>query len=104
MLARSYFDRVPDQSIIAGSQGEKYDYQIATRGDNFAFVYTYTGKNILINTGKIKGNKIKACWYSPRDGTSFFIGTFPNSGVLEFDPPDEPKNGNDWVLILDSVE
>jgi len=104
MLSRSYFDRIPDQSIIAGSQGEKYDYQIATQGKNYAFIYTYTGKNILINTGKIKGDKISASWYSPRDGNTTTIGIFPNSGVLEFNPPGEVKNGNDWVLILDSVE
>jgi hypothetical protein len=103
MLSRPYFDRVPDQSIIA-SQGEKYDTQIATRGNNYAFIYTYTGKNILINTGKIKGDKIRASWYSPRDGSTTTIGIFPNKGILEFDPLGEPKNGNDWVLIIDSVE
>jgi hypothetical protein len=104
MLSRPFFDRVPDQSMITGSQGEKYDHQIATRGKNYAFIYTYTGKNILINTGKIKGDQIKASWYSPRDGNTTSIGIFPNNGVLEFNPPGDPKNGNDWVLILDSVE
>jgi hypothetical protein len=104
MLSRPYFDRVPDQSIIAGAQGEKYDYLIATRAINYAFIYTFTGKNFLINTGKIKGEKVKASWYNPRDGSTEIIGTFSNSGVLEFDPPGVPQNGNDHVLILDSVE
>jgi hypothetical protein len=104
MLSRSYSDRVADQSIIAGMQGEQYDYLIATRGNHYAFVYTYTGKNIRINTGKIKGNKIKASWYNPRNGSTVIIGTFSNSGVLEFDPPGFLETGNDWVLVLDSVE
>ncbi|MBN2165153.1 MAG: glycoside hydrolase family 140 protein [Marinilabiliaceae bacterium] len=103
MLSRPFFDRVPDQTIIAGDNGEKYDYQVATRGHNYAFVYTYNGRNMEIQGGKIEGNKIKASWFNPRDGQITMIGDFENSGVLSFDPPGEIENGNDWVLILDTI-
>lgn len=104
MLSRPYFDRVPDQSLIAGGTGEQYDRQIATRGETYAFIYTYNGKNIPVQLGKLKGDQVKATWYSPRDGKETEIGTFANEGTHAFDPPGEPKDGNDWVLILDSVE
>ncbi|TLM89866.1 DUF4038 domain-containing protein [Hymenobacter jeollabukensis] len=103
MLSRPYFERVPDQSIIAGGEGEKYERLLATRGKSYAFVYTYTGRNIKVNLGKIGGSKVKASWFSPRDGKTTAIGTFPNKGTQEFNAPGEPKNGNDWVLVLDGV-
>ena len=103
MLSRPYFDRVPDQSLIAGDAGQKYNRLFATRGKNYAFVYAYNGRNIKVNMGKIAGAKVKASWFSPRNGKTTDVGTFPNKGTLEFNPPGEQKDGNDWVLILDSV-
>jgi len=101
MLSRPYFERVPDQSLVA-DQGEKYNYILATRGENYAFCYTYTGRDFTVNMGKIKGDKVKASWYSPRDGKITEAGKFDNKGTVTFNPPGEPKDGNDWVLILDS--
>lgn len=102
MLSRPYFDRVPDQSLIAEQPGDKYDYQTGTRGNDYAFIYTYNGKNIRANMGIIEGEKVQAEWFDPRNGQTKPIGTFPNKGIKEFDPPGEVMNGNDWVLILDT--
>lgn len=104
MLSRPFLERVPDQSLIAGENGTKYERLIATRGNDYAMIYTYTGRNIPVVMGKISGAKVKASWYKPADGTITEIGEFANSGTQEFDPPGEPTNGNDWVLVLDSVK
>ncbi|MBN1927345.1 MAG: glycoside hydrolase family 140 protein, partial [Prolixibacteraceae bacterium] len=101
MLSRSYFDRVPDQSIIAGVNGEKYDRLIATRGKDFAMIYSYTGRNIPVQMGKIEGKLVRASWFDPRKNEEMIIGDFANSGTLTFDCPGDTANGNDWVLILD---
>ncbi len=103
MLSRPYFERVPDQSIIYGNQGDKYNYLVATRGNDYAFIYTYTGINITLQMGRISGERAKASWFKPSDGTIIEIGERPNSGRLEFNPPGKPAEGNDWVLILDSL-
>lgn len=104
MLSRPYFGRVPDQSIIiAAKQGKRYNYLIATRGEGYAFVYTYNGRSIDVNLGKITGAKVKASWYDPRTGETKAIGTFANTGTKSFKPEGGIKNGNDWVLILDKV-
>jgi hypothetical protein len=102
ILSKPYFERIPDQSLIAGVQGEKYNYIAATRGNSYAFIYDYKGRNFKVNLGKIKGEKVKASWYNPRDGNTESIGEFANKGVQEFDPPRDEKEGNDWVLILES--
>jgi hypothetical protein len=102
MLSRSYLDRIPDQSIIFGDPGWKYEYITATRGKNYIFVYSYTGRNFSLTMGKIPGSEVRASWYCPRDGKTTEIGLLSNTGITEFNPPGNPENGNDWVLILDS--
>ena len=102
MLSRPFLERVPDQSLVARNQGEKYDYLIATRGKNYAFVYTYTGREMEIAMGKIEGEKLDASWYDPRSGEWTAIGEIENRGTVSFDPPGDREEGNDWVLVLDS--
>lgn len=101
MLDFPYLERVPDQSLIA-NQGEKYDYQIATRGTNYALIYTYNGRKITANMGKISGDKVTASWYNPRNGKQTKIGIIDNKGTEEFQPSGKIEDGNDWVLILKS--
>jgi hypothetical protein len=103
ILSHAYFDRVPDQSIIAGETGDKYQRLLATRGKDYAFIYTYNGRNISVNMGHTKGKNVRASWYSPRDGSTKEIGTYPNKGIMVFDPPGDIQEGNDWVLIIDKI-
>lgn len=104
ILSKSYFDRVPDQSLVVGEQGEKYAYIAATRGNDYAFIYDYTGKPFEVRMGKIGGGNVKASWYSPKNGSKKTVGTFVNKGFRKFDPPGTQRDGNDWVLILESVK
>jgi hypothetical protein len=104
ILSRPFLERMPDQSLVAGENGEKYERLIATRGNDYALIYTYTGRNIPVQMGKIAGAKVKASWFKPEDGSTSTIGEFDNNGIHDFDPPGEPANGNDWVLVLDSVK
>ena len=101
LLEFPYFDRIPDQSLIA-NQGEKYDYLVATRGINYALIYTHNGRKIAVNLGKTNGFKVIATWYNPRNGEKTKIGTFDNKGTKEFQPSGKKEDGNDWVLILES--
>lgn len=104
MLSKSFFDRIPDQTLIATNHGELYDYQIATRGNNYAFIYTYNGREIQVVMGKIEGTEVTSSWYNPRNGQTLLIGEFENGGTRIFNPPGEIQDGNDWVLVLESVK
>jgi len=101
MMSRPYFDRIPAQDLIAGTQGERYDYLAATKGSGYAFIYTCNGNNMKINLGKMHLTRIKALWFNPRNGILTEIGTYEANGIKTFDPPGEKADGNDWVLILD---
>ncbi|CAM4025847.1 Putative collagen-binding domain of a collagenase [Pedobacter westerhofensis] len=108
MLSRSFFDRVPDQSLVVlneneGAPAEKYDKILATRGKDYIMAYTYTGRDFSLNMGSIAGEKVKASWFNPRTGKTTGFGEILNSGTAKFNPPGDKKNGNDWVLILDRI-
>ncbi len=103
MLSRPYLERIPEQSLVAGTNGTRYDYVIATRGRNYAFLYTWSGKPFRVNMGIISGDSVRAWWYDPRTGHARTIGVFKNQGTRDFNPPGEPAPGNDWVLVLDDA-
>ncbi|AGA77204.1 glycoside hydrolase family 140 protein [Echinicola vietnamensis] len=94
-----YLERVPDQSLIA-NQGERHDHLAATRGEQYALIYTYTGRPIQVNMEVIKGNKATASWFNPRNGEMTEIGEVDAQGVQEFKPDGKVQDGNDWVLVL----
>lgn len=103
VLSRPFFERVPDQTMIAGENGARYDYLIATRGNSYAFVYTYTGRPFEVQMSRVSGAKVRAWWFDPRDGSAKEVGTLSNKGTHRFTPPGNPAPGNDWVLVLDDV-
>jgi hypothetical protein len=99
ILSRPFLDRVPDQSILV-NELPGLDHIRATRGKDYAFVYTPTGRKINVNMGKISGDKVKAYWYDPRTGEATYIGEYDNKDTVTFIPPKD-GDGNDWVLVLD---
>jgi hypothetical protein len=100
--SRPMLERVPDQSLIIDN-GVRYDRVLASRGKGYAFAYTYTGRPFTMKLGVITGRKVRASWYSPRDGKTVSVGVFSNTGSHRFDPPGETAAGNDWVLVLDNT-
>jgi hypothetical protein len=108
--SRPFLTRVPDNSIIVtdkvptsvpGAGTRKY---VATRDSEgtYALVYAPIGRPFEVKLNVIRGPKVKAWWFNPRDGSSKSIGTYENVGTRTFDPP---QNGEllDWVLVLDDV-
>ncbi len=103
ILSYSYFDRVPDTSMVL-NQGRRYNYIPATKGKEYALLYTYNGRNIKVKLDQIEGEKVKASWFNPRNGKSKAIGLNQNEGAETYNPPGNKKEGNDWVLILEKAK
>lgn len=103
IAAYPFFIRIPDQSVLASEQGEKYERVAITRGNDYLFAYTYTGRQFELHMGVIKGSRVKAFWYDPRTGERIKIGVLENNGTAAFDPPGKHSAGNDWVLVLETV-
>jgi Protein of unknown function (DUF4038)/Putative collagen-binding domain of a collagenase len=100
IVSKSYFGRVPAQDAMVNN-GERYEYIAATRGAGYALFYTYTGRNFIVDLMKLKFIPYKAAWFNPTTGEQIRISKYRYKSKLEFDPPGEPANGNDWVLILE---
>ncbi len=101
LLYYPYFEREPAQEIIAGNQQPQYNFIVATKGKRYALVYTYTGKNFSIDTGKLGFTVKRSQWFSPATGKKQAADFRRTTQQLSFDPPGNPANGNDWVLILE---
>ncbi len=101
--SRPYFTRVPDQSIVANPLGGA-DYIAATRGDDYAFVYSAQGRPVTVNLGKISGKRVRVWLYNPRNGSASEIGTFENQGTREFIGHPIGGFGTDFVLVLDDAD
>ncbi|MBP3962722.1 glycoside hydrolase family 140 protein [Paenibacillus lignilyticus] len=98
----SFFDRVPDQSLIAENY-EGANYMVATRGEDYGFIYSPNGLPFRAALGILGGSRIEASWFDPRTGEYSAIGEYDNSGEVTFTPPISGR-GNDWVLVLKTVK
>jgi len=95
-------DRVPDQSILVENNNAASERIQATRGNDYAFIYTAAGKPFSVNLSKIKAEKLRAYWFDPRSGKAKEETTIANTGTHKFVPP-SGGYGNDWVLVLDDA-
>jgi hypothetical protein len=97
----------------ASRKDGRSDRITAMRGNDgsWAMVYTAAGKEFRLDLGKLKG-RLKAYWFNPATGKwwvdgvetadmrPFQKGIKAGKGDMTFDPPGNPGNENDWVLIL----
>ncbi len=105
MESRPMLVRVPDQSLVQGaaaSSQSALERVQATRGDDYAFVYSASGLPFTVAMGKISGKQVKAWWYDPRTGEARAAGSFPNTGTKIFNPPSGGFD-HDWVLVMDDA-
>ncbi len=108
--SRPILSRVPDDSIIVTDRvptsvpgAGRYRF-VGTRDANgtYAMVYAPVGRAFKVRMDTIKGPKVKAWWYNPRNGQATVIGEFANAGEREFLSPDKGEM-LDWVLVLDDA-
>lgn len=105
MLSRPYFDRIPDQRLIAENQEEDETLVVATksRSGDYAFFYFPTGKSIRLDLSGLKNQKLRFSWYDPRTGVTLdYPIQIVNPKLVPVTPPSSGR-GNDWVLIVDTV-
>ena len=95
--------RADNQQAVVSGSGEKYDRLLATKGRDYLFVYSYTGRPFSVRPGAIAGRSLRAWWFNPRDGRAQLIGVIGASQIGRFSPPGERGDGHDWVLVLDDA-
>jgi len=110
MESRPFLTRIPDQNILVTDRvptsvpgAGRYQF-VATRDSEgtYAMVYAPIGRAFRVKMNVIRGPKVKAWWFNPRDGVAKLLGEFENTGERDFIPPD-PGEMLDWVLVLDDA-
>lgn len=81
----------------------------------YAVIYSANGRSFELNINEFSGKLAEAHWYDPRTGHWFNVedereyaqkqnflrsNQIENKERLTFDPPGEPGNDNDWILVI----
>lgn len=107
LLARPFFSRIPDQSLITSDTYSGGNYIAATRDSegSFALIYSASGQPFTLDLRKLQGphsSSFQASWFDPRTGVSTIVGEIKAMDKKEFSPPSQGET-QDWVLTLDRV-
>lgn len=103
VLSRPYFSRIADQSLITSEKGSNYtDLLYAARDENktYAIIYLPQNKPVTVDVSQLTGLTKTSWWFDPRTGKSFKGPAIKNNSTQTFTPP---KDGKDWVLIIDDA-
>jgi hypothetical protein len=65
-------------------------------------VYAPAGRPFRVRMSAVRGPRVKAWWFDPRDGKATAIGELPAEGERTFAPP-AAGEALDWVLVLDDA-
>ncbi len=98
-----FLERVPDQSLLKEKDLPPADRIQACRGDDYAFVYTCTGKPFTVSLSKLEGKSFVAYWYDPRKGTAGEMQKITGGKDETFTPP-KSGYGQDWILVIDNAD
>jgi hypothetical protein len=92
----------PDESLLVDGPGAGGDHVAAaqTADHRCALIYTPTGAPLRIDAAKLRGPRLQAKWFNPRDGT-LIAGERLEPARIELHPP---QSGSDWLLWLQSED
>lgn len=103
MESRPLTERVPAPELIANGYMPETDYIVATKGKNYAFIYTPTGGSISLDLDKLGWTQSVMWWYNPRTGESKKLEDAATKGIQSF-KPEKGGRGNDWILVIDDAQ
>jgi hypothetical protein len=102
--SRPFFERIPDQSMIAGDAGHGAMHIRATRDRQGTYALAYlpaSDLSVTLDLKAFQGKQLRAWWYDPRAGVATLIPSkIEGSAQSTFR---SPSYGPDWVLALDDV-
>ena len=99
MLSLPFTQAQGDQSVVAGTNGERYDRVIALRGADFMLVYNYSGRPMQLDLKKISGASKRMWLMNPADGTLRPLGE-TSRDKADIDYRDSVAGNSDRVLIV----
>lgn len=104
--SRAFHRLVPARGALAGGDDDGAGYQVASVAEDGSTLLAYTplGAPVAVDLARVRGDRVQAYWFDPRDGRVAEIGEVAGGGVRSFDPPGPEGRGNDWVLVIDALD
>lgn len=105
---KSFFEQINWQSmkpkfdlVKSGPNTNGREILAAAATDStFIIAYSPYGNNFNLDLSSLSSENISASWFNPRNNSFIQIGGVKQEDNVLFDPPADPKMGNDWVLIV----
>ncbi len=105
---KSFFEQINWQSmkpkfdlVKSGPNTNGREILAAAATDStFIIAYSPYGINFNLDLSSLNSEDISASWFNPRNNSFIQIGEVKQEDNVLFDPPADPKMGNDWVLIV----
>jgi len=101
MESRPFFERIPDQALIAGDAGTSGRHVRATRdrAGTYALVYLpESDQEVTLDLSRLRAKTLRAWWFDPRTGVAVLLDPVESAGPQTFRTP---PYGPDWVLVLE---
>lgn len=107
MRSREFWKMAPDSAntTLTAGYGGGTTISVASRTSDgqtiIAYIPNGNATAVTVNMSQITSSVGQAIcwWFNPSTGSATQIGTYPNSGNMNFTPPDS----NDWVLVIDDA-
>ncbi|SMO52163.1 glycoside hydrolase family 140 protein [Fodinibius sediminis] len=101
--SRPYTKLEPYQELVASDPLDSNAPARAAkaRDNSFALIYIPHGQSITVQLSIFDDVTVDAWWYNPRMGESIHLKALEAGATHSFDPPADPRRGNDWILVLD---
>lgn len=100
MESVDYTNGCSHEEYLVSPQKERYHRISIFGGDNYLFVYDYSGDEFEISMNAYKGKTMDAYWMNPQSGVLSYIDTYTDAENLKFYPTKRHEDSNDWVLVL----
>lgn len=91
----------PDFDLFTAMPNSSGRETLVARTKNGSLIVAYTPYGDALDIPKDRlPKRYRAYWFDPRTGTRFAFQPETMGDALRFDPPFDPEQGNDWVLLV----
>lgn len=88
------------EDYLVSPQCERYHRISVFAGEDYIFVYDYSGDEFELSLKNYMNEKMSAYWMNPQIGAFSYIDTYTAVESVSFYPTRRHEDSNDWVLVV----
>ena len=107
---KSFFENLewqklePRSEIIKTGPNTNGREVLAAMASDTSFLVAYSpyGMDFSLDLTSLRSENLTAQWFNPRNNTYIDLRTIIKGADVLFNPPADPKEENDWVLLVEA--